>query len=122
MAELILAWLTEGKRDELVFREVHGLAWRKADAHAGGAGQLPGREVDGEVGLGESPGGVAYSPRLAKDREFLAVGRQADCAMLSPAMCRHCWSVSTRSVSWLRTEQCHTVFAGGRHAPAAPAG
>jgi hypothetical protein len=46
-----------------------GLAGLEADAHPGGAGQLPGGEVDGELTLEEPAGGVAHPPGLAEDRQ-----------------------------------------------------
>ena len=49
-----------------VFREAHGLAWLERHGNPGGAGQLPGAEVEGELVLGEPAGGVADPPALQK--------------------------------------------------------
>jgi hypothetical protein len=41
-------------------------------AHPGGAGQLAGGEVEGELVLGEPAGGVAHLPGLAEDGQVAA--------------------------------------------------
>jgi hypothetical protein len=48
---------------------VHGLAGTEPDADPGGAGQLPGGEVDGELALGVAAAGIADPPGLAEDRQ-----------------------------------------------------
>ncbi len=59
------------------FREADGLARLEGHGHPGGAGQLPGGEVEGELGLGVAAGGVAHPPRLAEDRQVaIAVADQ----------------------------------------------
>jgi hypothetical protein len=58
-------------------REVHGRAGLEGNDHyPRWAGQLPGGEVAGEIGLGIGPAAVARPPGLAEDRQA-AAGREA---------------------------------------------
>ena len=55
-----------------VFRETDSLAGLERHDHPGGAGQLPGSEVEGELVLGEPAAGVAHPPGLAVDHQVRA--------------------------------------------------
>jgi hypothetical protein len=53
-------------------READGLAGLERHGCPGGAGQLPGGEVESELVLGEPAAGVADPPGLAEDRQVRA--------------------------------------------------
>jgi len=61
---LVVQRVRSGQAAQVAFREMHGRAGLEGHWSRGGAGQLPGGEIESEVGLGVVAGRVATRQAL----------------------------------------------------------